>query len=1004
VSDGFSLDDILAEVDSKRSGAPKKAPGVTEILDDKKLREAMTAPPLVSKTTTPSASRPPLQGGELPLAPLPEPKAKPEKPVKAEKPAKAEKPEKKPKEKRVKEEYNTSDIIFKKSRVLPKPVMEDEVEPPPPPPIIPEKPKPNKSARISIGEREEKEEKADLRLEETLRVETIKPKEAREPEPLSEYDEALRKRGEELLERDMSLEQPYEQIDALNPYDILQHHTGEIKTSDEETDSFISKLSGDTNSVADGDLKKLAGETAAKGSSGASTAEVVKTYTPSSDAGNTRVAPGAPKGVKTRKSNTALIESLNKAIKQKRDSDREVYRTLSTNILQGDTSESRITHGLNIDYKNQILSDTAGTASSLSLAKNPQMAQNKLNDLTDKRKRKLRDFVLEDMEDEKEQTYDEKETKDEFDDYDNSGQIWRDLCATHKDLRFRFTLLFIITLFAVLVSLLNDFGVTMSFGEITFMDVRRDPSGFIWMNFLLGFFATVIICPTVITGGLRKLFTGKGDCDSLCAVPVILSVIAAAPHLSGTDFIQRGRTNIFIAVALCGLLFNTAGKLMMMARAKRNFRFISGDNTKYYAEIIEEEQVARAFTKGILHELPILAAMRKTEFLSDFLKNSYCDDKADQLSRYLAPAAFAAAAITFLGAMFIPSGNTELTNNVFWALTVGNAMLCILSPLSIMFLVNNPLLRAAKALSKNDAVVLGYNSAEHFSRVNSVLVDASSLFPAGSVDFRNLKRCQQANSLNRFAIDDAIITAASLAIKSGSVLTSMFFDMLAGKSELLYDIDNCIYEVNMGISGWMGNRRVMLGNREQMKHHDIKIPDLKKEQQYTSKFGDVIYLAVAGETIAMFFIKIIPNEQIKHALQELQKHGIGVVVRTRDSLITAHTLAEAFGLEPEGLRVIPFDLHAKFDDCTKYASRGDGSVACNGTFSSFAGALVAAKKVIHSITFSSSSVFIGLFLSIALALMFVIFARPEVFTTTAILAYNGFFFLVMLAMQGFKRY
>ena len=994
MSEGFSIDDILAEVDNKRAApVPKKDLSITHILEQAETRPA----PLAEKP------RPKPPEPEIPLMPVPEPEPKPAKPVKVKPP----KPEKPKKEKRVNEDFNTADIVFKKSRVLPKPVIEEEPTEPPPP--VYEKPKPNKSARISIGG-DAREEKEDFKLEETLRVETVKPKERREPkepkepkepEPLSEFDEALKKRGEELLERDMSLEQPYEQIDALNPYDILNYHAEETKNNDEETESFISALSGDTNSVADGDLKKLAGKTAAKNED-ASTAEVVKTYTPSSsDNGATQVAPDI---AKARKSNTGLIESLNKAIKEKRDSDREVYRTLSSAPVTPLTDGS-ITHGLNIDYKNQILSDTAGTSGSLSIGKNPQVAENKLNDLTDKRKRKLRDFVLEDVEGEEDPGYDnEVEAEDEFKDYDDSGQIWKDLCVTHKDLRFRFTILFLITLFTVVVAFLNDMDVNMAFGEITFMDSRSDPSGFIWMNFYIGFFAAVIICPTVITGGLKKLFSGKGDCDSLCALPVIMSVMAAAPHLGGTDFIQRGRTNIFIAVALCGLLFNTAGKLMMMARAKRNFKFISGDNAKYYAEIIQDEQVSRAFTKGILHELPVLAAMRKTEFLTDFLKNSYCNDKADQLSRYLAPAAFAAAIITGLGALFIPNGNPELTNNVFWAMTVANAILCLLSPLSIMFLVNNPLLRASKALSKNDAVVLGYNSAEYFSRVNSVLVDASSLFPAGSVDFRNLKRCQQANSLNRFAIDDAIITAASLAIKSGSVLTSMFYDMIAGKSELLYDIDNCIYEVNMGISGWMGNKRVMLGNRDQMKHHDIKIPDLKKEQQYTSKFGDVIYLAVAGETIAMFFIKIIPNEQIKRALQDLQKHGVAIVVRTRDSLITAHSLAEAFELEPERLRIIPFDLHAKFDDCTRYASRGDGNVACNGTFSSFANALVAAKKVIHSIVFSSSAVFMGLFLSMALALMFVIFARPEVFTSTAILAYNGFFFIVMLAMQGFKRY
>jgi Cu+-exporting ATPase len=189
-----------------------------------------------------------------------------------------------------------------------------------------------------------------------------------------------------------------------------------------------------------------------------------------------------------------------------------------------------------------------------------------------------------------------------------------------------------------------------------------------------------------------------------------------------------------------------------------------------------------------------------------------------------------------------------------------------------------------------------------------------------------------------------------------------------------------------------------------MKHHGIKVPDFKKEEQYSKKFGDVVYLAAGGETIAMFFLKIVPNEKIKRSLQLLQKQGVAIIVRTRDSLVTTNSLAEAFELAPERLRVIPFDLHGKFDDCTKYASRGDGNVACSGTFSSFAGALITAKKVMHSILLSSSSLFTGLFLAVILSVIFTVFGGGALFSPTGIIIYNGFFFLAMLLMQGVRRY
>ena len=1079
MSDGFSIDDILAEVDKKRGASdgdskkpeldeiltvkpePRQEPsersvnsktsvsarniGVTEILDEKKIRGALRERDSMSVTRILNGEELKKRYDEEPhSARVKEPPAHKRAPTQSApnasgsdingysaKPEKEDKPdplpERKQRGKHRRNDFPTADIIFRKAKVMPKPLIDPDglelketapseappasvteiFEKPAPPASLEKREKPNKGASFSIGESKKTDDAGASGIASPVdTVGFIFPGLEGSQRIDDPKTEALKKRGEAILERDLSLEKPLEQIDALNPYDMLP---------EQDDGRFISVLSGDTKGIADGDLKELSGKNQGA-SAEAATSEVVKAYVPNTP---NSVKPAvkaeqrekaASLNEKVRRSNTALIESLNKAIKEKRASDVKAYRTLPVEgaLHAPEDKTARVlplTHGLNIDYKKQILTDT-----SLPLTEDPQLLERRMNELAGKRKRKIRDFVLEDIDEDKDPNdYDgeDERAKDEYEDYDTAKQTWQDLCETHKGLRIRFLILFIITGVALFLAFMNDLGFNMAFNilgvDVKFMDKRWSPTGFLYLNLMLGILGAGT-CSTVITGGLSKLFSGRGDCDSLCAVPAVLTVISVVPMLSGTDYIQRGHTGIFVAAALCGLLFNTAGKLMMMARAKRNFRFVSGDSTKFYAEIIEDEQVSRAFTKGVLYEHPVLCTMRKTGFLTDFLKNSYCDDKADQLSRYITPAAFGAALIIGISALFIPNGHDELKNNIFWALTAANFALCMLSPISVMFLVNNPLLRASKALAKNDAVVLGYNSAEKFSKVNSVLVDAASLFPAGSVDFRNLKRCQQNNSLNHFAIDDAIIIAASLAIKSGSILASMFTDMIAGKNELLYSIDNCIYEVNMGISGWMGSKRVMLGNRDQMKHHAIKVPDARKERKYSEKYGDVVYLAVGGETIAMFFIKIIPNESIKNALQELQKQGIAVIVRTRDSLVTVNSLADAFELAPEKLKIIPFDLHAKFDDCLKYSSRGDGNVACSGTFSSFAKAVAASKKIMHNIMISSTPLFTGLFIAAALCLIFTVFAKPGVFTSTNIMLYNGFFFAAMMLMQGFKKY
>lgn len=66
--------------------------------------------------------------------------------------------------------------------------------------------------------------------------------------------------------------------------------------------------------------------------------------------------------------------------------------------------------------------------------------------------------------------------------------------------------------------------------------------------------------------------------------------------------------------------------------------------------------------------------------------------------------------------------------------------------------------------------------------------------------------------------------------------------MLRGKTELLYPVESYIYEDGLGLSGWIENKRVLLGTRELMENHSIDgLPSEAKEKEYTN--GNVaVYL------------------------------------------------------------------------------------------------------------------------------------------------------------------
>ncbi|MCL1789126.1 MAG: hypothetical protein FWG33_02080 [Oscillospiraceae bacterium] len=840
---------------------------------------------------------------------------------------------------------------------------------------------------------------------------------------LPEEKERLQKlREEELLEKELALEDPDELIDSINPYDVKNVETpadSEI-VSVKLTRDMVSSPAETLESPLPSDAEQISElpDFLKKPESKASRVqpEEVKEYTPSFEVQPWQKKHKKKLNFKEELDITPVLESLNKSFAEKRKSDTNIRRTLSADTLssvgpQRSYKGKTIPAKLNIDYKKQIIEDSAVLPPS---ALHSRQLEERL--LGVQKKRKVRDFIFEDIDDDE---YDEtdygEDSSDEYDGYDSSDLIRKDLEESHKGLKWRFALLFLVTAAAVFFTFVNDVGGS---------DGNAIRSHIIskWFNGAYGSYATVfvfanliagvigmVLCSSIIIRGLKNLFTLKADCDSACALPCVMTTAASIAHIAENDstaLLQQGMAHVYVSVALCALMFNTLGKIFMIVRAKKNFAFISGDSVKYsaYMPHISEDSDARGFTKGILNDVPAPVFMRRTEFLTDYLKNSYCIDWADLICRKLVPVSAIVSIVVGVLAYFLPIYDVQIARNLCWAVTAGGAFISALLPFSIMFLVNNPLLRASNALAKSDCVVMGFSAAHKFSNANAVVVDAGVLFPAGSVKFLNAKRCQKPNAINSITIDESIVISASLAIKTNSIMSSMFSDMISGDTELLYKIDNCIYEVNMGITGWMGSKRVMLGNREQMKHHAIDIPAESRERKYRPDNADVVYLAVGSEAVAMFFIEVVPNPAVKNSLRELDENSFVLAIKTKDSLVTVAKIADIFELEPNRVRILSFDQHSSFDDYSRYTSRGSSEIACNGTFTSFAKALVTAKTLIRDMMVTSALLFMTIIIAVLMGLIFTIFAATGMLSASTVIIYNFICLVVVFILQGLRRY
>ncbi|MCM1333716.1 MAG: hypothetical protein NC084_06950 [Bacteroides sp.] len=853
------------------------------------------------------------------------------------------------------------------------------------------------------------------KIEEPRKEKPVPPTTAELAIERSLREEKIKNNAQKLLERERDLDDPDDFLASINPYD-----DGEADLTRLIETIPAQQLSGDTVGVAGNDLKRLARESAK--SREQSIEEIVE--------GNTTIMPGtalrerssidldktfvfrdppADKLAFSEKSTVELdgpvrpdpiVESINKTIERKRLDDIKTQSSLSV-TAQLEMTRSAGAPPIGFDPSLADLPRTGEIP-----VENPVISAQKTKYLSSKRKRKISDFVLEDIGDNDVDDYDYGDESEPEEDEDIE-QIRYELEETHKSLRARFILLLIVTIVSCGVTIAQELGATLAFNlfgaEINFLDKRYDTDGFIYFNLICGVLG-LGLCVAAIQNGIIKIFRKRADCDSLCAVTSVAALVTGMLNLINTDYLQRSLSYLFIPAALLGLLFNTLGKLNMIARARKNFRFTCSEGTRYYAEICDDEASAGAFTKGVVSELPVLALLRKTEYLTDFLKKSYCEDGADRISRVLVALAPIVGAIVALLVYLIPNADESLQNNVYWSLTVFTAFLCLFSPLSVMLIVNRPLSRAAKALLKSGSTILGYGTAEEFSRVNAVMTDVSAIFPASSVECTNLKPCRLQNSVNNISLDQAIILAASLSIKTGSIFSRLFFEMIGGKEELLEEIEGCVCEDNMGVLGWYGNKRLIMGNREHMKHHSIKVPELSAIAKYCRNGSDAVYLAVGGELTIIFFIRLTANEAIRASLRELTGRGVSVVFKSVDSLITVGKIADLFDLDPEYIKIIGSNLHDRFGECTKYTSSGSGALASNGSFNGFARAVCAAKRLMRDFNLSRTVMLAGVVLAAILGAILALSSKTLVFSPTVIMLYQLFWLIPVLLVQSFRKY
>ncbi|WP_294588922.1 hypothetical protein [uncultured Ruminococcus sp.] len=616
--------------------------------------------------------------------------------------------------------------------------------------------------------------------------------------------------------------------------------------------------------------------------------------------------------------------------------------------------------------------------------------------LSQHRKKKVENFVLKTDEQDNGPTSEELEDKSrtgqtEFKKFDDAEKVLGSIIQVKSNLVLRLCVLLFTGIFSTFITVANDLELPL----IKTFDRTITPAAYLFTNTVLGLIS-IAVCYNVMLAGMKSLFKRKADNDTIAALGIFVTVIAGIINLFDPESIRDSVYHVYISAAIVGLIFNTLGKLMIVKRTERNFRYVAGDFERYAVTSVDDEETAENFTRGSVAE-PKIAAMRKTEFVDNFMKNSYTADISDEYSKKISPYILIAGIVIALLSLIFDKGAANMKERLFIALAAFSGTVTMCSSFAVMLIVNVPLARATKKYLQYSAVMLGYSSVDEFADTNSLLVDAEQLFPNGSIELANLKL------LSAISIEDCILMAASLSCQSGSVLRSTFYKMLRGKTELLYPVESYIYEDGLGLSGWIENKRVLLGTRELMENHSIDgLPSEAKEKEYT-KGNVAVYLSISGITAAMFVIEVSPNLSVTRWLQELELEGITTVIRTVDGFLSQRFLSDLFDIERDSVKLLSFRYHKDYESETEYVPRQASSMLCSGHFPSFAMLVIGAKRLKFTAKLGASVMYGATILAGLIAFIMMLAGSFVQLTPTLVLVYNLVVTGAALLVQHIKR-
>lgn len=467
----------------------------------------------------------------------------------------------------------------------------------------------------------------------------------------------------------------------------------------------------------------------------------------------------------------------------------------------------------------------------------------------------------------------------------------------------------------------------------SFLDPVLHPIYFLAANLVL-LLAAALLCIRTLASGLAGL-ARRPSADTFAALAVIACTVQCIVSLAQAPAFSPEKTTMFAPLAALLLCFNTLGKWLQARAVRESFKLTSAGYDRAAAFLVPNMELSKMVCSGLGVPDPLLLVSRPTELVRGFMRQSFSSHLSDVYARKLS---YIVVLCSIVSAVV-----STLRGDISAGVSAFCATVCLASPLAATLLYAVPTLRLQRDAAVFGAVVPGPSAVQNLGLCNTVLLNSRDLFPASSVRLHGIK------TFDKQRIDLAMLYAASILNERSDTLRDVFLNLIDGKKEVLYKVENLRDEPGYGYSGWIERHEVLVGNRELMRRHGISLPSRDYERPFTQNGArSIIYLSVNGRLFGMFVVSYQPCAEGQAVLDSLADSGICALIHSEDFNLNAQVVAATYNVSSSVVKVLSQPESDMLASQTEYMPESEGYMTHQGTCSSFVGGLRAAAHAARS--------------------------------------------------------